>query len=409
MIKRIKEICDYVSRGTTPVYTNDAENKVMNQATFSKGWLDESDIRYTAKTSKGAQIKKGDLLIASTGGGVLGKVFYYDSEDENFYADSHVTIMRNSKGTNLMKYLYYHFYLRFDEINATMVKGSTNQTELQRNYLLSYELDIPTLRDQQRMVDYLDVKLSEIDNQLSLLTCKRDAYLRLKKSIINNAVTKSLNPDVKMKDSGIDWIGEIPEHWKIFRFKDIFRSWTTGITPDSKNPQFFELDNKKGATWATISDFTSKFVSQSDMNLSEKSISLFNPPITVKDSLMFSFKLSVGKLAFAAKDLYTNEAIVSIPPSKKQHLGFFYYLLPIILLGNATENIYGAKMLNQRRIANMLMIIPPLDEQKAIATYLDDKCSKIDTIVENLEKQIGRFADLKRSLIDEVITGRRAV
>lgn len=231
---RIKEICDYVSRGTTPDYVDEGANKVMNQATFSKGWIDESNIRYTSKANKGARIMKGDLLMASTGGGVLGKVFFFD-DDDSFYADSHVTIMRNSKGANLMKYLYYYFYLRYEEINATMVKGSTNQTELQRNYLLSYELDVPTLADQQRMITYLDTKLSEIDHQVSLLTSKRDAYLRLKKSIINHAVTRGLDPNVKMKDSGIEWIGEVPEHWEVKRMKDI-----CALSPNIKSCSEYE-------------------------------------------------------------------------------------------------------------------------------------------------------------------------
>ena len=124
---------------------------------------------------------------------------------------------------------------------------------------------------------------------------------------------------------------------------------------------------------------------------------------------MFSFKLSVGKIAFADKDLYTNEAIVSIPPNNWQCLEYYYYMLPNVLHENATENIYGAKMLNQKIIANMLMVVTPLPEQRAIATYLDDKCAKIDTIVSNLDKLISRYGDLKRSLIDEVITGKRAV
>ena len=75
---RLKEICDYISRGTTPDYVDESPYKVMNQATFSKGWLDESNLRYTSKNVREAQIKKGDLLMASTGGGVLGKVFFFD-------------------------------------------------------------------------------------------------------------------------------------------------------------------------------------------------------------------------------------------------------------------------------------------------------------------------------------------
>lgn len=103
---RIKEICDYVSRGYTPDYVDESPYKVMNQASFSKGYIDESKQRFTSTISQGANIRKGDLLMASTGGGVLGKVFYFDSDDNSFYADSHVTIMRDSKGRNLMKFLY---------------------------------------------------------------------------------------------------------------------------------------------------------------------------------------------------------------------------------------------------------------------------------------------------------------
>ena len=110
---RLKEICDYISRGTTPDYVNESPYKVMNQATFSKGWLDESNLRYTSKNVREVQIKKGDLLMASTGGGVLGKVFFFDSDDTSFYADSHVSILRNSKGKNLMKYLYYVFSIKY--------------------------------------------------------------------------------------------------------------------------------------------------------------------------------------------------------------------------------------------------------------------------------------------------------
>lgn len=81
-VKRMKDICDYISRGSTPDYVDEDYQKVMNQGTFSKGWIDESNIRYTKVGKSGAHIKKGDLLMASTGGGVLGKILYFDSIDE---------------------------------------------------------------------------------------------------------------------------------------------------------------------------------------------------------------------------------------------------------------------------------------------------------------------------------------
>lgn len=401
---RIKDICDYVSRGTTPDYVDEGANKVMNQATFSKGWIDESNIRYTSKANKGARIMKGDLLMASTGGGVLGKVFFFD-DDDSFYADSHVTIMRNSKGANLMKYLYYYFYLRYDEINATMVKGSTNQTELQRNYLLSYELDVPTLADQQRMVTYLDTKLSEIDHQVSLLTSKRDAYLRLKKSIINHAVTRGLNPNVKMKDSGIEWIGEVPEHWEVKRMKDIFferkELSLTGEEDLLSVSEFYGVARRKDKM-----NSDEEFESRADSLVGYKICKAHDLVINI----MLAWKTGLG--------ISDNDGIVS--PAYAVYEGrniashFYHYLLRsgmyVKEFKRHSKGIIDSRLrLYNDRFNNISAIYPPLPEQRAIATYLDDKCAKIDIIVSNLDKQISRYADLKRSLIDEVITGKRAV
>lgn len=401
---RIKDICDYVSRGTTPDYVDEGANKVMNQATFSKGWIDESNIRYTSKANKGARIMKGDLLMASTGGGVLGKVFFFD-DDDSFYADSHVTIMRNSKGANLMKYLYYYFYLRYDEINATMVKGSTNQTELQRNYLLSYELDVPTLADQQRIVTYLDTKLSEIDTQMSILTSKRDAYLRLKKSIINHAVTRGLNPNVKMKDSGIEWIGEVPEHWEVKRMKDIFferkELSLTGEEDLLSVSEFYGVARRKDKM-----NSDEEFESRADSLVGYKICKAHDLVINI----MLAWKTGLG--------ISDNDGIVS--PAYAVYEGrniashFYHYLLRsgmyVKEFKRHSKGIIDSRLrLYNDRFNNISAIYPPLPEQRAIATYLDDKCAKIDTIVSNLDKQISRYADLKRSLIDEVITGKRAV
>lgn len=403
---RIKDICDYVSRGTTPDYVDEAANKVMNQATFSKGWIDESNIRYTSKTNKGARIMKGDLLMASTGGGVLGKVFFFD-DDNSFYADSHVTIMRNSKGANLMKYLYYYFYLRYDEINATMVKGSTNQTELQRNYLLSYELDVPTLADQQRMVTYLDTKLSEIDHQVSLLTSKRDAYLRLKKSIINHAVTHGLNPNVKMKDSGIEWIGEVPEHWEVKRMKDI-----CALSPNIKSYSEYEygsylpmeglrLDQIETSD-ELVSILQGKYTPFEDNDLLVAKVT----PCFENGNIAIAKGLTNG-VGFGSSEIFVLRA------NKYNNIRFLFYMsLSSKFQDKACATMCGVgglKRISPLFMKTYIMAIPPSTEQNAIATYLDDKCAKIDTIVSNLDKQISRYGDLKRSLIDEVITGKRVV
>lgn len=384
MIERLKNICDYISRGATPDYVDDSPYKVMNQATFSKGFIDETNLRYSSKNPYGAQIHKGDLLMGSTGGGILGKVVYFDKDEKDFYADSHVSILRNSKGTNLMKFLYYYFLIRYDEINATMVKGSTNQTELQRNYLVNYELDIPSLPVQRRIVSYLDSKTSAIDHAISLLERKREAYTRLKASVINRAVTRGLNPSVKLKDSGVEWIGRIPEEWKVKHFKRLM-----SIRNGSDYKHVISDDGYPVIGSGGIFEHASQYLYDGEV-------------------LLLGRKGTIDKPLYFSGKFWTVDTMFYCVPNKDVCCKYMYYQALIVPL---------LKYSTQTALPSMTMIslnyipycVPPLTEQRSIASYLDAECSKIDRAASIVEKQIDAYKRLKRSLINEVVTGKRKV
>lgn len=401
---RLKEICDYISRGTTPDYVDDSPYKVMNQATFSKGWLDESNIRYTSKNASEAQIKKGDLLMASTGGGVLGKVFFFDSDDTSFYADSHVSILRNGKGKNLMKYLYYVFSIKYDEINATMVKGSTNQTELQRNYLLAYEIDIPSLSKQQRIVDYLDAKLGKIDARIAILEKQQDAYARLKRSVIHHAVTRGLNPNASLKDSGVKWIGLIPGHWELQRFKSIFTECKS--VTETGQEDLLSVSEYYGVARRIDKMEDGEYESRAD--------SLVGYKVCKKDDLVINIMLAWKRgLGFSDFDGIVSPAY-AVYRGKNIAPHYFHYLMRTDMYvaeykRNSKGIIDSRLRMYTDRFNNIMAIVPPLSEQQAIAAYLDEKCSKIDAATENIGKQIDALKRLKRALINEVVTGQRAV
>lgn len=401
---RLKEICDYISRGTTPDYVDESPYKVMNQATFSKGRLDEDNIRYTSKNVREAQIKKGDLLMASTGGGVLGKVFFFDSDDTSFYADSHVSILRNSKGKNLMKYLYYVFSIKYDEINATMVKGSTNQTELQRNYLLAYEMDIPSLSKQKRIVDYLDAELGKIDARIAVLEKEQDAYARLKKSVIHHAVTRGLNPNVSLKDSGVKWIGLIPEHWELQRFKSIFTECKS--VTETGQEDLLSVSEYYGVARRIDKMEDGEYESRAD--------SLVGYKVCKKDDLVINIMLAWKRgLGFSDFDGIVSPAY-AVYRGKNIAPHYFHYLMRTDMYvaeykRNSKGIIDSRLRMYTDRFNNIMAIVPPLSEQQAIAAYLDEKCSKIDAATENIGKQIDALKRLKRALINEVVTGQRAV
>lgn len=384
----------------------------MNQASFSKGYIDESKQRFTSKISQGANIRKGDLLMASTGGGVLGKVFYFDSDDESFYADSHVTIMRDSRGKNLMKYLYYAFSLKYDEINATLVKGSTNQTELQRNYLLAYEMEMPSTIEQKSIVDYLDEKTKAIDARISVLEKKSDAYIRLKASVINRAVTRGLNPNVPLKDSGIEWISMIPEHWEVKRVKDItslygrigFRGYTTDDL----------VEEGKGAITLSPTNIIDGKIDYKKCSYLSWEKYYESPEIMVENGDIVLVKTaSVGKCALVENlplEATLNPQFVIFKQITCNSKFLIYILqsyvqnyMNVLKIGSVVPTI------SQAQIYNFKITLPPLSEQQSIASYLDTKCAEIDKAIDNIGKQIDALKRLKRSLINEVVTGKRKV
>lgn len=161
----------------------------MNQATFSKGFVDYSGVRYSSYCKKEAKINKGDLLIASTGGGVLGKVLLFTEECEQFYADTHVTIVRCSSTPIIARYLYYYFSTRFEMINALMAKGSTNQTELQRDELLSHFVPAPSIKEMEAICNHLDDRLAHLSSLIANINAQIDKLKLLKKALINEVVT----------------------------------------------------------------------------------------------------------------------------------------------------------------------------------------------------------------------------
>lgn len=202
-----------------------------------------------------------------------------------------------------------------------------------------------------------------------------------------------------MKDSRVPWIGEIPYEWKIRPVKSQY-SLTTGFTPSSEDDSLYDDD---GETWVTISDLKSNIVTDSKQKIAKSVAQKHLKEIAKAGSLLYSFKLSVGTVAFAGKDLYTNEAIAAFQPvSKDADLHFLKYASSLII-GNANTNIYGAAIMNQKLILNAPLPVPSLSEQQAIASYLDDRCSKLDEIITEAEKSIEEYKELKQAVIANAV------
>lgn len=209
-----------------------------------------------------------------------------------------------------------------------------------------------------------------------------------------------IRPEAEMKYSNVHWIGNIPRDWYIRPLKSLYYL-TTGFTPNSKDDALYD---ENGEVWVTIGDLKGSLVTDSKQKISAEVAKMHIKEMTKKGSLMYSFKLSVGTVAFAGKDLFTNEAIASLWP--KNDLGNLNYLkyASSLIIGNANTNIYGAFIMNQQLILNAPLPVPMKNEQQAIADYLDDKCSKIDEIIAEAKASINEYKELKQSVITNITT-----
>ena len=383
----------------SPQYTGkDIDNNVsfVPMESLRNGNIDYQDISFQQAKGKYTYFGNGDLLVAKVtpcfenGNIAIAKNMLHDTG----FGSSEIFVLRPYKQVT-SEYLFFLFQTRDfqDKACATMC-GVGGLKRISPLFMRTYELHTPSLEEQNKMVAYLDSKLSEIDRQVSLLTSKRDAYLRLKKSIINRAVTKGLNPNVKMKDSGIDWIGEVPEGWEACRIKDFITLKTNPSFSDVK----IGLENIEGKS--------GKFV-KTDTEFEGNGIAFKKDDIVYGKLRPYLQKVWIAEFeGNAVGDFYVFSAKGNAVPTYIKYLflsdGFTY---------EVNSSTAGAKMprVSSNFILTMCYCLPTKTEQHSIATYLDDKCSKIDLIIANLDKQISKYGELKRSLIDEVITGKRAV
>ncbi|MDZ4259449.1 MAG: restriction endonuclease subunit S [Gemmatimonadales bacterium] len=203
----------------------------------------------------------------------------------------------------------------------------------------------------------------------------------------------------KYKDSGVEWLPEIPFEWETTQAKHVIE-FTTGWTPPTGDAASFEGDS----LWANISDLGPRWLEDTAKRVSEAAVQRSRIKVSPRGSLLFSFKLSIGQVSFAARDMYTNEAIATFLPSPHVDLAFAYYAFPLLMVQNAEENIYGAKLLNQELLRTAKIALPDVSTQRQIASFLDRETAKIDALVAEQQRLMELLKEKRQAVISHAVT-----
>lgn len=309
------------------------------------------------------------------------------------------------KENQYSKFVYYflmsmYYNCVFNSLGGNGVRSALNAVDMGQ-LLIPY----PNVEEQQVIVNKIEIKCVEIDKLISNQQEQIDKLKEYKQSVITEAVTKGLDPTVPMKDSGVEWIGQIPENWKITRIKNVYN------LRNEKN--FKELSEVN-----LISLYTDKGVVQhSDLveTTGNKAVTADGYKLVYVNDIVVNIILCwMGAIGKSNYNGVTSPAYDVYKPFENVSSDYYHYLFRT---KNFNAECYrhgrGIMLMRWRTYSNEFMSIdvpcPPIATQQQIADYLDDKCGKIDQLIAIKQQKIDKLQQYKKSLIYEYVTGKKEI
>lgn len=301
----------------------------------------------------------------------------------------------------------------YDNCKAIHAMGRGLRATLSYYSFRSEPLIIPTPVEQESIANFLDEKCSEIDALISLQEKMIDELKAYKQSVITEVVTKGLDRNVKMKDSDIDWIGIIPEYWHKCKLKNLCIFINGDRSQNYPQPDEYKSD---GIPFLGADSLVDRYV---DCNFArfiseEKYNSMGGLKIQIGDILYTLRGSTIGKNAICS---FNNGTVASSlmgirVNNRGLSYNYLYYWLNSEMEAKQRDSLINgatAPNLSALNVGEYIIYLPSIDEQKQIATFLDTKCSQIDSLISIKEKKIEELKDYKKSLIYEYVTGKKRV
>jgi len=347
-----------------------------------------------------SKVKSGDFIFADTSEDLNGcGNCIYVNESIDLYAGYHTILLRN-KGLDCGKYFAYLFMSDLWRSQIRKKVKSVKLYSVTQGILNQSFIIVPSVAEQEAIAAYLDKECGKIGKEIGLLERKVDCYRRLRRSLINNVVTRGLNSQVRTKISEGSLSSIIPFHWEERRVKDIFTEVSIKGCP---NEPMLCATQAKGVILQSM--YENRVVTALT--------GLENMKLVEKGNFVISLRSFQGGIELAYYRGIISAAYTILKLDEQQEKDFYRYLFKsasfIKLMKKCVTGIREGQNINYSILKYEKIPVPSPYEQREIVTYLDDKCNKIDAIIKNIESKIELLKELKRSLINEVVTGQRAI
>lgn len=283
---------------------------------------------------------------------------------------------------------YFDYLYRTPHAITEMTRNSkgivSSRLRLYPKDFFQIQTALPDGTEQTAIATYLDEKTAQLDRKIELLVQKAEKYGKLKQSLINETVTRGLDKTVAMKDSGVEWIGEVPAHWEVKRIKDLssLQSGNTIVSEQIEKAGLYPVYGGNG-----LRGYFSIYTNNGDYILIGRQGAL------------------CGNINYVSGKFWASEHAVVVYLNRSINMKWYGEMLRVMNLNQYSVSA-AQPGLAVDRIKRLLLPVPPFEEQQTIAAYLDSKTTHIDRIVAALNTQIDKLRELRKTLINDVVTGK---
>lgn len=347
-------------------------------------------------------IRKGDLVIHNMDA-FAGAIGVSDSDGKSTPVYSACIPIKE----NFVYPLYYAYLLRSLALNGlitSLAKGIRERsTDFRFDDFGALEFYVPPFGEQQRIVNFIDQKCEQINRAIQQKEKLIILLNERRQIVIQRAVTRGLNPDVKIKASGVEWIGEIPEHWEVKKLKYVCENIQTGTTPSTSNTHFFDGD----IDWYTPGDLNNELLFESEKKITQLAISKNEVKLFKGDSILIvGIGGTTGKTSYLQNESTFNQQITGFHSNNESNKFLFHQLRSYSKLFLRIANYTTLPILNNDFFKSFILPVPPISEQQQIVDYLDTVNKKIDTAISFKKQEIEKLKEYKATLINSAVTGK---
>lgn len=370
---------------------------------YKRGYISLKDHdRFKKKISP----KKDDIFIVKSGA-TTGNVGIVNT-DEIFDIWSPLALIRCNKTLAIQKYIYFYLLSTLFKSQVEFNWSFGTQQNIGMGVIERIKVILPPLSEQQQIVEVLDKKTAQLDKVKSLLEEQIQKLKDYRSSLIYETVTKGLDKTVPLKDSGIDWIGQVPEGWEVGKVK-YFSQISAGATPDRNNSLFWNGN----INWMSSGEVNQGIVKHTFETITDLALKRTSTKLLPKGTVMLALNgqgKTKGTAAVLAIESASNQSLASFIVDNKilnnMYLYYFFVANYYNIRGLKGEDRDG---LNLQLVSNIVIPLFEIEEQQKIVDFLDKKTVQIDQLIQIKNKQIDNINKQRQTLIYDYVTGKRRV